>query len=61
MKAKKVYQMCLVLCGLFLALTGIACLVVATLVTHDSDLKLSHEPLSRTYSTQYWFCLPVSD
>jgi hypothetical protein len=60
MKAKKVYQMSLVLCGLFLALTGIACLVVATLLNHDTDLKMSHESKSRTYGTQYWLGLPVS-
>jgi hypothetical protein len=60
MEAKKVYQISLVLCGLFLALSGIACLVVATLLNHDSDLRMSPESKSRTYATQYWLGLPVS-
>ena len=60
MKAKNVYQYCLVLCGLFLALSGIACLIVASLLSHDPDLKPSQESKSRTYATQYWLGLPVS-
>ena len=60
MKAKKFCQVCLVVCGLVLALMGIACLVVATLLDHDSDLSISHESKSRTYHTQYWLGLPVS-
>lgn len=60
MKAKKVYQICLVVCGLFLALSGIALLITASLLSHDPDLNGVLESESRSYETQYWLGLPVS-